>query len=140
MRDGDRFGGPRTSLQDDAIFESLARRARPGERPEELTFDLGLVAESEYALELAAKAGFPYAGLREFMPDARLFVYLPLAIATRERVCPLLLVGDALKLASAYADPDLSYLERRFPHLRVDLTISPRSEILAALDRFSKTL
>ncbi len=130
----------RTTLQEEAIFESLARRARPGERKEELLFDLGLVSEHEFALEAAAKAGLPFAGLRGFEADPRLFVYLPLPIALRERVCPLLLVGDSLKLASVYPDPDLSYLERRFPNLRVDLTLAPRAELLRALDGVAQTL
>jgi type II secretion system (T2SS) protein E len=128
------------SLQEEAVFESLARRARPGERPEEMLFDLGLVQEHEYALELAAKGGRQFAGLRGFAPDPRLFVYLPLPIAMRERVCPLILVGDSLKLASAFADPDLSYTARRFPSFQLDLTIAPRSEIIEALNRVVETL
>jgi hypothetical protein len=138
--DDELFGGLRTSLQEEAIFESLARRARPGERPEELLFDLGLISEQEYALEAATKAGLRFSGLRGLEADPRLFVYLPLTIAMRERVCPILLVGDSLKLASAYLDPDLSYLTRRFPSLHADLMISPRSEILAALDRVGQSL
>ena len=61
-------------------------------------------------------------------------------IAIRERVCPLVLIGDSFKLASAFLDPDLSYLERRFPNLSVDLGIAPRSEILEALNRVTDLL
>jgi len=128
------------SAQETAILESLARRARPGERPEELLFDLGLLDEQDFALEIASRAGRPYAGLRDFVPDPRLFVYLPVPIATRERVCPLVLIGDSLKLASAFLDPDLSYLERRFPNLSVELGVAPRSEILEALRRVTELL
>lgn len=134
------FESARASVQESAILESLARRARPGERPEELLFDLGLLDERDIALEIAARAGRPFTGLREFVPDPRLFVYLPLPIATRERVCPLVLIGDSLKLASAFLDPDLSHLERRFPNLALDLTIAPRSEILEALNRVTELL
>lgn len=130
----------RSSVQEKAILESLARRARPGERPDELLFDLGLLDEHDFALEIASRADRPYAGLRDVVPDPRLFVYLPVPIAVRERVCPLVLIGDSLKLASAFLDPDLSYLERRFPSLSVDLRISPRSEILAALNRVTALL
>ncbi len=132
-------GGPAApgSLRESAILESLARRARPGERPEELLFDLGLIDERDFALELAGRAGLPFTGLRGLTPDQRLFVYLPLPVAVRERVCPLVLVGDSLKLASAFVDPEVSYVERRFPNLRVDLTVSPRTEILEALNRVS---
>lgn len=132
--------GSGASVQESAIVESLARRARPGERPEELLFDLGLLDEHDFALEIASRAGRPYAGLRDFAPDPRLFVYLPVPIAIRERVCPLVLIGDSLKLASAFIDPDLSYLERRFPTLAVDLGIAPRSEILEALHRLTELL
>ena len=128
------------SLQESAILESLARRARPGERPEELLFDLGLLDERDVALELSARSGRPFAGLRDFVPDPRLFVYLPVPIAMRERVCPLVLIGDSLKIASAFLDPDLSYLERRFPNLSVELTIAPRSEILEALNTVTELL
>jgi hypothetical protein len=130
----------RASVQESAILESLARRARPGERPEELLFDLSLLDEHDFALEIASRASRPYAGLRDFVPDARLFVYLPVPIAVRERVCPLVLIGDSLKLASAFLDPDLSYLERRFPNLALELGIAPRSEILAALNRVTELL
>jgi hypothetical protein len=71
-------------VQEAAMLESLARRARPGERPEELLFDLGLLD----ALEIASRASRPFAGLRNFVPDPRLFIYLPVPIALRERVCP----------------------------------------------------
>jgi type II secretion system (T2SS) protein E len=137
--------GSRASVKDGEILESLARRARPGERAEELLFDLGLLAEHDFALETASRAGRPYTGLRDFVPDPRLFVYLPVPIAMRERVCPLLLIrkwrgDDSLKLASAYLDPDLSYLERRFPNMSIELAIAPRSEILEALNRVTDLL
>ncbi len=134
------IGGPRVSVERSAILESLARRARPGERAEELLFDLGLLDEHDFALELASRAGRAYAGLRDFVPDPRLFVYLPVPIAIRERVCPLVVIGDSLKLASAFLDPELSYLERRFPSLTIDLGIAPRREILAALNRVTELL
>ncbi len=134
------LGRSHSSLQESAILDSLARRARPGERPEELLFDLGLFDEHEYALEIASRAGRPFAGLRDFVPDPRLFVYLPVPIAVRERVCPLVLIGDSLKLASAFLDPDLSYLERRFPNFSVDLGIAPRREILESLNRVTELL
>jgi hypothetical protein len=121
------------SLQEEAVFDSLARRARSGERPEELLFDLRLLDEDDFAHELAARSGLAFTGLRGFAPDPRLFAYLPLPIAMRERVCPLVLVGDSLKLASAYLDPDLSHVARRFPSLELELTVAPRNEIVAAL-------
>jgi len=123
------------SARESAVLESLARRARPGERPEELLFDLGLLDEHAFALEIASRAGRPFAGLRDFVPDPRLFVYLPVPIAVRERVCPLVLIGDSLKLASVFLDPELSYLERRFPSLTVELGIAARGEVLEALNR-----
>jgi Type II secretion system (T2SS), protein E, N-terminal domain len=136
----DSFERGRTPVQEQAIVESLARRARPGERPEELLFDLGLLDEQDFALEIASAAGRPFSGLRDFVPDPRLFVYLPVPIAVRERVCPLVLTGSSLRVASAFLDPDLSQLERRFPSLAVDLGIAPRSEILAALNRVTELL
>jgi hypothetical protein len=128
------------SGQDQAVLQSLARRARPGERPEELLFDLGLVDEHDFALEIAARSNRPFTGLRSFVPDPRLFVYLPVPIALRERVCPLVLIGDSLKVASAFLDPDLSHLERRFPTMGVELTVAPRSEILSALNAVTELL
>ena len=134
------FGTGAGSLQEEALFDSLARRARPGERPEELLFDLRLLDEHDFAHELAGRTGRQFTGLRGFDADPRLFFYLPLPIAMRERLCPLVLVADSLKLASAYADPDLSYLARRFPSLQVELAIAPRSEIVEALNRVADTL
>ena len=117
----------------EAIVKALGRRARPGERPEEKLLDLGVVDERELALELSASSGRPFTGLRGFVPDPALFLYVPVALAVQERVCPLLLVGDSLKLASAYLDPDLLSVRTRFPNLELELVVSPRSEILEAL-------
>jgi hypothetical protein len=89
----------------------------------------------ERAISVALEAGLPYSGLRDFEPDQRLFLYLPLELAQRERVVPLVLVGDALKIASEHPRPDLSLLSERFPALTVDIVISPPSEIAAALER-----
>ncbi len=117
----------------EAILALLAERARPGERPEDLLLDLGLVDERAFALELAGRAGFEFAGLRGFLPDERLFLYLPLGHALAARLCPLVLVGNSLKIASAFADPDLGIVSRAFPNLEIELVIAPRREILAAL-------
>lgn len=117
----------------DAIARALGRRSRAGERPEEMLLDLGVVDERELALELSASSGRPFTGLRGFVPDPTLFLYVPVATAVQERVCPLLLVGDSLKLASAYLDPDLLSVRTRFPNLELDLVVAPRSEILEAL-------
>jgi hypothetical protein len=116
-----------------AIVKALARSARPGERAEEKLIDLGVVDERELALELAAGSGRPFTGLRGFVPDPALFLYIPVATAVQERVCPLVLVGDSLKVASAYLDPDLVAVRTRFPNLELDLVVGMRSEILAAL-------
>jgi hypothetical protein len=140
MDDELRWGTHAGSLQEEAVFDSLARRARPGERPEELLFDLGLIDEHDFAHELAGRSGRLFSGLRGFVADPHLFVYLPLPIAMRERVCPLVLVGDSLKLASAFLDPDLSYIARRFPSLQIELSIAPRSEISEALNRVAESL
>lgn len=112
-----------------------AIESRPGERPEETLLDLGLVDDRRLALALAFRTGFPYEGLRGLAPDSRLFLYLPLSVANRERLVPLRLTGDSLRIASAFVDPDLGYFEGRFPNLRVELVLSPRDEILAALEQ-----
>jgi hypothetical protein len=121
------------ALQAEAILDALERRARPGERPEETLLDLGLVGDREFALELALRSGLPYGGLRGFIPDPRLFLYVPVATAVAQRVCPLVLVDDSLKLASAYLDPDLLAVRTRFPNLHLSLVIVPRNELLDAL-------
>jgi len=120
-------------LQADAVLELLRRHARPGERGEDVLLDRGLLDEHELALALATASGRELVGLRGFVPDARLFLYVPVATALVERVCPLVLAGDTLKVASAYLDPDLSAVEARFPNLALELAVSPRGEILAAL-------
>jgi hypothetical protein len=108
---------------------------RPGERPEELLLDLRLVDDRDLALALAIRAGRRFEGLRDVRLDHRLFLYLPLALAQRERVLPLALTGDGLTVAAASLDPDLSWVRERFPSLRVELVVAPRNEILIALGR-----
>ena len=121
------------ALHSEALLGALSPRTRPGERPEEVLLDLGVVSDRDFALELALRAELPLVGLRGFVPDEKLFLYVPVTLAQRERICPLVLVGDSLKLATAYLDPDLSYVRGRFPHLELELVIAARSEILAAL-------
>jgi hypothetical protein len=87
------------------------------------------------ALELALDYGLAYTGLRAFTPDARLFHYVPITLAAREGVVPVVLVGDTLKVASAGAHPDLAVVEERFPRLTLETLIAPRPEIERALER-----
>src|SRR3954465_3280689 len=104
------------SLHSEALLGALGPRTRPGERAEELLLDLGIVSDRDFALELSLRAGVPMVGLRGFVPDEKLFLYLPVSGRPRERICPLVLVGDSLKLATAYLDPDLAYVHGRFPN------------------------
>jgi hypothetical protein len=133
MSGGGQVDGDLRSQQGLALLAALERQARPGERPEELLLDLGIVSDHDFAVQLALAAKRQYVGLREFVPDERLFLYLPVSLAVSERVCPLVMVGDSLKLASAFLDPDLAYVRRRFPNLEVELVLAARGEILAAL-------
>lgn len=87
------------------------------------------------ALRIAVDAGLPYTGLRDFVPDPRLWRYVPLAHAVAHRVVPVSLSGDVLNLAASTPDPDLSPLSQRFPKLQLALHIAPEHEILAALTR-----
>jgi hypothetical protein len=118
------------------LLDALA--TRPEERAEDVLLDLKLVDDETLALALAFRSGRPYQGLRDFMPDERLFLYLPLSVAMKERLLPLVLIGDSLAVASAFVDADLSYLRDRFPNLAVALVISPRREILEALRRVAE--
>jgi hypothetical protein len=108
---------------------------RPGERAEDVLLDLNLVDDHALALALALRSGRRYCGLREVAPDHRLFLYVPLHLAQRERVCPLALEDDRLTIASAYLDPELDRVSERFPSLELELVVSPRSEVLEALQR-----
>lgn len=95
--------------------------------------------EPREALAIALDAGLPYTGLRDFTPDPRLFSYVPPALAAREVVVPVILVGDTLKVASARPKPDLSLVRSRFPYLTVDIVIAPATEIDLALQRVPGT-
>jgi hypothetical protein len=116
-----------------ALLEAIS--ARPGERPEDVLLDLKLVDDRSLAFTLAMRSGRRYEGLLDAVPDPRLFLYVPLGVATRQRSLPLVLVDNTLTIASAYLDPDLSVVRERFPNLRLDLVVAPRTEILAAIDR-----
>lgn len=116
-----------------ALLDVLA--GRPGERPEDVLLDLNLVDGHALALALAIRSGRSFVGLRRVTPDHRLFLYLPLHLAQRERVVPLSLTDGQLRVASAYLDPDLSSVTERFPSLELDLVVSPRDEVLEALQR-----
>src|SRR4051812_18763080 len=131
--DGHVAGSHHRTLHSEALLGALLPRTRPGERAEEVLLDLGIVSDRDFALELSLRADVSMVGLRGFAPDEKLFLSLPVSMAQRERICPLVLVGDSLKIASAYLDPDLSYVRGRFPHLELELVVAARGEILAAL-------
>jgi hypothetical protein len=95
--------------------------------------------EAHAALAIAMGSGLAYSGLRDFRPDPKLFHYVPPALAARESVVPVILVGDTLKVASARPDPDLSLVRSRFPYLSVDIVIAPAGEIAQALQRIPGT-
>jgi hypothetical protein len=95
--------------------------------------------EAREALATALDAGIGYTGLRDFVPDPKLCHYVPAALAAREKVVPVILVGDTLKVASATPDPDLSVVRSRFPYLAVDIVIAPAAEIDQALQRLPGT-
>lgn len=94
------------------------------------------------AVGIALAHDLPYTGLRDFSVDARLWRYVPVGLALRERIIPLTLIGDELKIACGRPDPDLSSLTTHFPRLRVGLVIAPEEEIdaiLADVDREEET-
>jgi len=98
----------------------------------------GIISDRDLAFQLALTSQLQFAGLRGFVPDERLFLYIPVSLAVSERICPLVMVGSSLKIASAFIDPDLSYLEQRFPNLDVELVLAARGEILAALAHIAR--
>jgi hypothetical protein len=87
------------------------------------------------ALAVALEHGLPFTGLRGFAADPRLFHYVPRDAAVARCVVPVVLVGDTLKLASATPDPELADVRARFPALRVEVVVAPRSAVEAALAR-----
>jgi len=82
-------------------------------------------------VRIAFEAGLPFTGLRDFRPDERLWRGVAPDWALRERVVPLVVVGDRLKLAAARPDADLSAIQDAYAG--VDLVIAPADEIDAAL-------
>ena len=86
------------------------------------------------ALELAIDARLPFIGLRGFAPDPSLLLYVPLTVAVREQVAPLVLIDDTLTVASARPDPDLGQVARTFPRLGIAVVIAPADEIAEMLE------
>lgn len=92
-------------------------------------------ADARQALALALEHGLEYTALRDFVPDARLFAYVPASLAAREGVVPIILIGDTLKVAASRLDPDLSLVSSRFPYMTLSMVVAPATEIAAALTR-----
>jgi hypothetical protein len=87
------------------------------------------------ALRIAMEHGLRYSALPDFDVDVRLWRYLPLALALRERVIPMIVIGDTLSIASVRPDPDLTDLHRHFPNLRTEIVLAPASAVDAVLTR-----
>ena len=112
-------------------IEELARRVlrRPGaEALDRTAYD---------ALEIAIEARLPYVGLRDVAVDETLLHYLPLSLALREQVAPVVLVDDTLTVATVRPSPDLEQVARRFPRLSIALVVAPADEIVALLESFA---
>jgi len=77
------------------------------------------------ALALSLRTGLPYTGPRGFPCDPKLLLYVPMAMAVAERVVPVILVEDRLKLASAGPHPNLHLLSVRFPYLAPPVPLRP---------------
>lgn len=120
---------------DAATLARLEEPLRENERPEERLMELGLLDEQQFAGEVAERTGRELTSVAAVAPDPGLLLYLPLDLAERETVFPVILVGDQLIVASAFNDPDLSAVESHFPRLELALSIAPRSEILALIER-----
>lgn len=119
---------------DAKLLEALPALA-DGEHAEDKLLELGWLSERDLGLQIALGAGREFTGLRDFTPDPKLFLYVPLAVAEREKVVPMVVVGDTLKLASAYYEPDLALVRQRFPKVELELVVATRSEVEAALER-----
>ena len=124
----------------EGLVQELSKPLERGERPEQRLLELGVVSDRDLALEIAISSGRPFTALRGVEPDPKLFLYVPLELAERELVFPLILIGDSLTVASAFLDPDLGLVQWRFPNLQVELAIAPCSEIRDALTRARREL
>jgi hypothetical protein len=87
----------------------------------------------ERAVAVALASGLPYVGLRDRIPDPRLFAYVSLALARSDRVLPIALEDDRLLVVCDHADPRLDAVIEAFPSLRIDVAIAAREEIDRAL-------
>ena len=123
------------SQLDSETLERLQEPYRENERPEERLMDLGLLDEEQFASEIAERGGRELTSLAGIEPDGGLLLYLPLDLAARETVFPVILVGDTLVVASAFNDPDLSLVESHFPNLTLEISIAPRGEIRELIER-----
>jgi Type II secretion system (T2SS), protein E, N-terminal domain len=115
--------------------ERLQEPYGENERPEERLMDLGLLDEHKFASDIAERGGRQLTSLVGIEPDPGLLLYLPVELAERESVFPIILVGDTLVVASAFNDPDLSLVESHFPKLELEVQIAPRSEVRELLER-----
>jgi len=86
------------------------------------------------ALQLSFELGRMFVGLRGHQPDPSLFSYVPQDLARREQLLPISLDGSTLRIAGATANPDLSLVRVRYPHLQLELVSAPANEIMTALD------
>lgn len=97
-------------------------------------WDDARAAAGSHPLELALRYGLRYTGLREITLDARLLLYVPLDLCEREMILPLGVTDEALELATAFPDPDVSLVATRFPGLPIELVFAPVERIAELLD------
>lgn len=72
--------------------------------------------------------------LRGFTIDPRLMSYVPLELAQREQIVPVVVIGNRLQVASADSKPALDEVRARFPNLAIDVVQADAGEIRAVLD------
>jgi len=93
-----------------------------------------------HPLELALRHGLRYSGLRDVAVDPRMLLYIPLETCEREMVLALSVADNALEVATAYHDPDLTLIAERFPALSVELVLAPVDRIAELQDELRVAL
>jgi hypothetical protein len=121
-----------TPMQLERMLQRLDGKAALGET----LVDSGLVSRADLQTALAHRMGFPLVDLQRFPLDPKALALLPLQLAVRHRVLPLLLDGERLVVA---VDRPGRVLKLRQLEARAQMPIAPvlalKAQILAALNR-----
>jgi type IV pilus assembly protein PilB len=125
-------------ISEEELEEALGLQKTDRERKlGDILIDIGATTQDAVHSALASKLGLPFVKLREFSIDVDVLDHIPVLIAKKEHVMPLMMSGK--RLVVAVPDPTRSEISKILAFVsnkKIDIVISTPDDISWAISEF----